>query len=367
MSFILSLLLSTLAIGGTAYGVSKYAQKHPEDFQKLAKSLFGGYFGTNLTGAQEQANLFSASERAAAQDWQEQMYNKYQSPAAQIKQYQDAGINPALMYQGGASFQPVGSSSGAQSVSPGSPDLPNGSGLLSLLRTALDASLTKRRLNQEKELESRRLDIEEQRLGIERDLLPSRIQGNLARAYRDMTSGNLNEIDAETRSQMNMGRLAQMYADINLKDVQGRLAESGISVNEAKAGLIAAQTINEQIQNSYGDKYWQAVINFNNAQTAKNYKEIEKYGAEIKNMELAATGIVLNNGILGHAFEQAGIETDMLRFDKEHQSADKVWQRVGQVAGAVGSVVGAAGSAMSGGASIGRAATYAKRFSAITP
>lgn len=31
-------------------------------------------------------------------NWQEKMYNQYQSPAAMVRQYKEAGLNPALMY-----------------------------------------------------------------------------------------------------------------------------------------------------------------------------------------------------------------------------------------------------------------------------
>ena len=51
-------------------------------------------------------------------EYNEQMYNQYQSPAAMMRQYQDAGLNPALMYQGASgSGTALGSSSPADSSS----------------------------------------------------------------------------------------------------------------------------------------------------------------------------------------------------------------------------------------------------------
>ena len=46
--------------------------------------------------------------RLTQEQWQheEDMYNKYQSPAAMMQQYREAGLNPALMYTGGQATTP---------------------------------------------------------------------------------------------------------------------------------------------------------------------------------------------------------------------------------------------------------------------
>lgn len=49
--------------------------------------------------------------------WQEEMFNQYQSIPAQVRQMQEAGLNPALMYQSGASPGTM-SSTGASDGSP---------------------------------------------------------------------------------------------------------------------------------------------------------------------------------------------------------------------------------------------------------
>lgn len=51
-------------------------------------------------------------------EYNEQMYNQYQSPAAMMRQYQDAGLNPALMYGGvDGNGNAIGSSSAPDSSS----------------------------------------------------------------------------------------------------------------------------------------------------------------------------------------------------------------------------------------------------------
>lgn len=64
---------------------------------------------------------FQSAEAQKARQFQEDVYTKYQSPQAQVRQFQEAGLNPALMYGRGvtpvslssASAGPSGSSASA--------------------------------------------------------------------------------------------------------------------------------------------------------------------------------------------------------------------------------------------------------------
>lgn len=102
----------------------------------------------HLTGAQREANQFSASQAEIARDWQEEMYNKYESPQAMIRQYQDAGLNPALMYGGAGSPSPSFSPSSPQSVTPTGGDVVgalNAYAQLSMLRSQIQLNDAKSR------------------------------------------------------------------------------------------------------------------------------------------------------------------------------------------------------------------------------
>lgn len=64
---------------------------------------------------------FQADQAQLSRQWQEDFYNQYSSPSAMVKQYQNAGLNPALMYGSGQSTGsiPSGASpSGGSSISP---------------------------------------------------------------------------------------------------------------------------------------------------------------------------------------------------------------------------------------------------------
>ena len=68
--------------------------------------------GKNMSAAELDAADISSSEAQKSRDWNEEMYNKYESPDAIKRQYEQAGLNPALMYEG---YQPSSvSSSSAQ-------------------------------------------------------------------------------------------------------------------------------------------------------------------------------------------------------------------------------------------------------------
>lgn len=65
---------------------------------------------------------FQAQEAQIARDWQEQQYNLYSSPQAMVRQYNDAGLNPALLYgqnlQGSTGSSPMPSGSAASGSAP---------------------------------------------------------------------------------------------------------------------------------------------------------------------------------------------------------------------------------------------------------
>lgn len=98
-------------------------------FLRWIKNLFtpGGYgdsylnktTGAHLTGAENEANAFTAQQAQLNRDWQTQMDNtKYQRTVADM---QAAGVNPALAMSNGAGSTPSGSA--GSSVAPGSGSL----------------------------------------------------------------------------------------------------------------------------------------------------------------------------------------------------------------------------------------------------
>lgn len=77
-------------------------------------NIANGYVFSNTDFMNMQFELNKINQN---QQWQEDMYNKYQSLPAQVAQMRQAGLNPALMYGSGASGGAV-SSSGASGGAP---------------------------------------------------------------------------------------------------------------------------------------------------------------------------------------------------------------------------------------------------------
>ena len=87
-------------------------------------SLGARITGSHLTGAEREANAFSAQQAQLARDYETEMSNtSYQRGVADM---QAAGVNPALMYGQGAAGASTPSSSSPTSVSPDAAEGPMG-------------------------------------------------------------------------------------------------------------------------------------------------------------------------------------------------------------------------------------------------
>lgn len=86
----------------------------------VGSSIYNKVTGDALTGAEREANSFSAEQAQLERDWQEEMYLKYNSPSALMSQYREAGLNPALMYGQNVAGNMSANASAPSSVTPDS-------------------------------------------------------------------------------------------------------------------------------------------------------------------------------------------------------------------------------------------------------
>lgn len=197
-------------------------------FGKGILNWFKSKTGQELSNAQREANMFNAAEAQKARDFNLQMYQDYESPKAMMEQYRQAGLNPALMYEG---YTPaaVSSNATASSVAPTS----------------------------------------------ETNILTDGIQAILgmvsAKQQIDLQKAQIKSINADTEGkEIDNANKQRMYdIEYNLKDVDIQKAQSEIKKNTAEVDKIA-QDIKESVSR----------VNVNNKQIEIGDSTIELQGSQ---------------------------------------------------------------------------------------
>lgn len=174
---------------------------------------------SNLTGAEREANQFTADEAQKQRDWEAEMQNTaYQR---QVVDMQKAGVNPALAMSNGQPSTPSGAS--AQSVSPSS----SGVGMSELMQLLMLPS--QKRLLQA-QAEATQAGAAKSRAEV------GEIEGRteqlklINKYYPDLTESTIVKMKSElglTDEKINTERLQQglLQADKLLKDAEGKYAD----------------------------------------------------------------------------------------------------------------------------------------------
>ena len=201
----------------------------------MPSALLAGAFNTGVQIAQNQLN----------KNWQEKMYNQYQSPSAMVRQYQSAGLNPALMY--GQNLQSSFNQPAAQNQLD-----PVGSALVAAQIKQMNAQTANIQADTEskqisntfspalfkQQLEQGRVNIQNTLAGI--DKIRKDIEVSDASIYRMQIENSL------TSAQIDQV-LAQ--ADKTLIEAANEaLRSAGIDANNR---LIAAQVVTEELKPAY--------------------------------------------------------------------------------------------------------------------
>lgn len=241
----------------------------------------------------EQAQInrdFQSAEAQKARQWQEDFYTKYQSPQAQVRQYQDAGLNPALMYGRGAtpavsastaSNGPAGdtTSVGLPSVDSasllsllfGAAKLPSEIDLLNAQADDFRASATGKDIQNsfspqilEQNLRKGEMDILNTQAAIttaqyQWSLMSSQEQLNLVKA--DLTEAQITDVLASA-SLKDKQSATEVLKQANL-EVTNELLAAQIATEKMKPAMIAAQTVlaRTQSQSISLDNYQKEVTN----------------------------------------------------------------------------------------------------------
>lgn len=296
---------SVFGKSGVTSGLSDLIDEH-------GNSYLNSITGAHLTGSQVEANEM-------------QMQNAEDIYQREVMGMQKAGLNPALMYQNGAS--------------PSVPSVPanNASASLSDLMQIAMLPAQIKMLNQQ----VKGAELENQAKAIDLKFLEQ----------EKITSLNYTSTQIDDLKDM-----------IKTREVERRLKESGISLNEADTALSIQRAIAEHIDNQTRDMLNQSMLAYRAAETAYSEQKTEE---SKKNMEVMAANVseLYARAIMEGA--QAGVYTQTEKnllvehgilewnekehaFTVDHQKADRTWRIIDNVVGDVTKVVGAAGTFVGG-------------------
>lgn len=192
----------------------------------------------------EQAQInrdFQSAEAQKARQWQQDFFTKYQSPQAQVRQYQEAGLNPALMYARGVTPVSASSASNGSTGDSASVQMPavDSSSLLQILFGAAKLPSEIDLLNAQAD------DFRASATGknIENAYSPQILEQNLRKREMDI----LNTQAAITTAQY---QWALMSSQEQLNIIKTSLTEAEISDVLASASLKEKQAATEVLKQS---------------------------------------------------------------------------------------------------------------------
>lgn len=234
------------------------------------KNLFEGKTGAHMTDAEKEASALSLENQQILneQEYERKIdfYERFESPEAQVRQYQQAGLNPMLLANGGAS---VSASGGIGSAGSAPAQSQASSGFLTgLLGQLLDYKVAQKR-NDIAEMDATTRKNQSQAYI---DWLNSRTSGqNITNSWLDTIYGadvslksakehNL-DVNSETAIQqrnylMALTESAKVKADLDRKNIEVKDME--LCIMQYQKGIMAAQS-------RYADQYFKAVAELNAA------------------------------------------------------------------------------------------------------
>lgn len=240
----------------------------------------------------EQAQInreFQSAEAQKARQWQQDFFTKYQSPQAQVRQFQEAGLNPALMYARGvtpvsassASNGPSGDSASVQMPAVdsssllqmlfGAAKLPSEIDLLNAQAEDFRASATGKNIENayspqifEQNLRKGEMDI----LNTQAVITTAQYQWSLMSSQEQLNIVKANLTEAQITDVLASADLKEKQAATEILkqanlEVTNDLLAAQIATEKMKPAMIAAQTVlaRTQSQSISLDNYQKEVTN----------------------------------------------------------------------------------------------------------
>lgn len=302
----------------------------------------------SLSGAENEANAFNSAEAQKARDWQEEQYLKYNSPQAMVRQMQEAGLNPALMY--GTSPSPAASTA-SPSVSSVAPSSSSSSGesiisdIINLANVKTDIDLKKSEAEKNRSqttgqdidngfkdtlnslnVEASRSQIRSTLQGIEESL--SRVSVNEASVLK------IGSERVQLESQADLNRVRAYVENLNAEKLKVELSHVDALLT-AQQTLLEAQTATEVAKQA--ELYRSAALTL--VQTQKEQGLIDAGYCESVVAEINAKTDYMKTQETGES-----IRNSMLEVEKKWQKADHWIHASTEILKGIGTVAAGAGT-----------------------
>lgn len=199
-------------------------------------SFWNRITGSGLTGAEIEANQYSAQQAELAFEREAEFYEKNQSVKAQITQQMETGINP-FGIAGNASSGPVVSSASPSSVSPGSTTFDPLALAMQIARFKMDQKLADAQIGKTK-AETENISADTVQINKNTEWI-DRLNGMSLKESESVISKNAADIlNSNADTQVKTAQLSEIAIGI-------ANTEADISVKQQQLALMLAQTASE--------------------------------------------------------------------------------------------------------------------------
>lgn len=274
----------------------------------------GAFSNTQLAEMQ-----YNHDEAQIDRDWNERMYNMYQSPEAQMRQYREAGLNPALMYQGGVDINgPSGGSAASASGADGGEDPQSGfervmgvmSQFLNMLTGA--SSIGQSVVQLKNQTSETRATVEEKKAhaaNLEADTAGKQLSNQITAAFGMADAYYKNEQSKASIAATYQGiresasRISLNDSTIELNGEKIQVAKSEAGLNWAKANLTKFTEEQGRALLEPSKRLLEAQIALTRAQTAKTSEEaaqVELDAVARRNAEYAQAAKDMAQALVTH-------------------------------------------------------------------
>ncbi len=324
-----------------------------EKIKNWAQSIFASVFNTSATGRDKELDALADENAEDAYRRQQEFFEQYQSPEAQmqsqLKAYNIAGLNT----MGLAGYQPSVTASSAPMASPASGSVSSPLGAISSM---LELLLKKKQTNINREMADAEIGVKEATAeGIRTENAHKdeywKTLINKLKSETNLNTANVNKVLTDTEYSKLLVQYApsQFSAQIYELMSRGELNESKIQ----EVSSIIAKNASEVRLNDAEIRRVESVIKVNNKTVEKMNAEIQKIGAEIQKINAETN---LTESEIQHVFKnieladarikQLGAQIGLTEKEIKWFGAKAVTDMFNDVAGGVGSAIGGIGSGL---------------------